>query len=368
VQDERGQATVEYAGVVLLVALVLGAAAAVAPGGVGERVAAAVRTGICIAGGDVCRPADAAAAGLSPCLTRERSRSQDTTLDVALVRLGGQGEWQLALLSDGTATVTRLAAAKAGAGLGIGVSFSPAHVAAEATATLFARYRGGKTWRFPDERSAAAFLAAASRDGAVSAARRPDVTWHAAGGGVDAELGLALAQLASAGLTASAGAVLGVRTEGERRTLAVTVERDGPHLFGSLPGFRSSAGGAASVLAEVTWQAGVLDTLVLRGADGNAEYAARLDLRVPANRAAAEAALRGSTDALVSRLAADGVLERDVYATHEDRRGFNVAGRLGLALGLSHHRVTGEKRLVDAVTWVRGGPLQRRFDCLGTDE
>ena len=38
---------------------------------------------------------------------------------------------------------------------------------------------------------------------------------------------------------------------------------------------------------------------------------------------------------------------------------------IGVALGLSHERVTAERRLVDAVAWVRGGPPQRRFDCLG---
>jgi hypothetical protein len=59
------------------------------------------------------------------------------------------------------------------------------------------------------------------------------------------------------------------------------------------------------------------------------------------------------------------VLERRGYAITEDRRGFSVAGRLGVALGLSHERVTAERRLVDAVAWVLGGPPQRRFDCLG---
>jgi len=367
VRDERGQATVEYAGILLVVALVLGAALAAAPGGLGERVAGALRTGLCIAGGDVCRPADAAAAGLAPCITRERFRRQDTAIDVAVVRFGGQGEWQLALRSDGSATVTRLAGADGGGGVGIGLSFSPAHVDAQATAMLVARYRGGKQWRFPDERSAAAFLDAAARDGDVSAARRPDVTWHAAGAGVDGEVALAVAQLATAGLAASAGSVLGVRTEGERRTLTVALDRDGPHVFGSLPGMPAGAGGSASLLAEVSWERGSLRELVLRTGGAAAEYAARLDLRVPANRAAAAAVLRGSPRALAERLAADGVLERDVYALTEDRKGFDVAGRLGVALGLSHHRVTGEKRLVDAVTWERGGPAQRRFDCLGPD-
>ena len=56
----------------------------------------------------MCRDADAAAAGLAPCVTGERTERQDTTLDLAVVRLGGDGEWQIALRSDGGAVVTRL--------------------------------------------------------------------------------------------------------------------------------------------------------------------------------------------------------------------------------------------------------------------
>ena len=48
-----------------------------------------------------------------------------------------------------------------------------------------------------------------------------------------------------------------------------------------------------------------------------------------------------------------------------ERHGFSVGGRLGVALGLAHERVTEERRLVDAIAWVNGGPPQRRFDCLG---
>ena len=59
------------------------------------------------------------------------------------------------------------------------------------------------------------------------------------------------------------------------------------------------------------------------------------------------------------------MVERDGYSVAERRRGFSVAGRLGVALGLEHHRITSERRLVDAVAWIRGGRPQRRFDCIG---
>jgi hypothetical protein len=69
--------------------------------------------------------------------------------------------------------------------------------------------------------------------------------------------------------------------------------------------------------------------------------------------------------ALVRRIATHGIVERTGYARSEQRRRFSVSGRLGVALGLSHERVTAERRLVDAIAWIRGGPPQRRFDCLG---
>ena len=59
------------------------------------------------------------------------------------------------------------------------------------------------------------------------------------------------------------------------------------------------------------------------------------------------------------------MIERDGYSVTERRRGFSIAGRLGVALGLEHQRITAERRLVDAVAWIRGGPPQRRFDCIG---
>src|ERR687898_2076137 len=107
-RPDAGQAAAEYVALLAVAATVLAGVAVAAPA-VGEGVVATIRTGLCLVGGDICRPADAAAAGLAPCLTGEGWQRQDTTLDIAVVRLGGRGEWQLAVQSDGGATVTRLA-------------------------------------------------------------------------------------------------------------------------------------------------------------------------------------------------------------------------------------------------------------------
>ena len=119
---------------------------------------------------------------------------------------------------------------------------------------------------------------------------------------------------------------------------------------------------------------GVPRELALRAAraagDRVEEYTARLDLGDPANRALAERALRPGGDAadlraLAARIGSHGTVERDGYAVTREQHGFSVAGRLGVALGLAHERITEERRLVDAIAWVNGGPAQRRFDCLG---
>jgi hypothetical protein len=373
VRRAAGQASPEYVAILLVVISVLagGAAAAVAVPGVGRHVVATVRTGICIVGGDLCRTADAAAAGLPPCVTSARSDRQDTTLDVAVVRLGGHGEWQLALQSDGGAVVTRLAANEVGGTIGVGVTVSPVGVDASARATATIGYRGGKAWRFSDAAAARAFLDTARSE---SPSREPDVRWDALTGGARASADAAIADLASAGISTAADGAIGLRRDGARKTLTLDLGGADPAIGVELPGFPAPSAGRRSVVADVSWESGAVRELVLRtgrAADGRLEeLSARLDLRDPGSRAIAERLLQpGDTAddlrALMRRVATHGVVERTGYSVEHDSRGFSVAGRLGVALGLSHERVTEERRLVDATAWVKGGAPQRRFDCLG---
>jgi hypothetical protein len=362
--------------VLLVVGVVLAGAAATALAvpGVGERVGGAIRTGLCIVGGDVCRTADAVAAGLGPCVTAERSSRQDTTLDLAVVRLGGHGEWQLALRSDGGAVVTRLQENEAGGTVGVGLTFSPVGLDAGARLALTMGYRSGRAWRFADAAEAARFLDGAMHDAKVHEARPPDIRWAGLAHGGDAELDAAIAGLASAGLNASAEAVLGLRREGSTRTLTVDLGTESPGLAVDLPGFPASPGARGALVAEVTWDGEAPIELALRSAsatdDRLEEITARLDLRDPVNRGLAERLLvpggtRQALDALARRAARDGIVERTGYATSERRRGVSLAGRLGISLGVAHERVHSERHLVDAAAWVRGGPPVRRFDCLG---
>ena len=372
-----GQASAEYVAILLVVSTVLAGAAlaaAAAVPGVGERVVRTVRAGLCIVGGDLCRSTDAAAAGLPPCVTSQRSARQDTTLDVAVLRLGGHGEWQLALQSDGGAVVTRLEENEVGGTVGIGLTFSPVGIEGSATAAATIGYRGGKAWRFPDAAAARAFLEGARRDAAVQAAREPDVRWDALTGRGSAAVNAAISELARAGVSTTADGAIGLRRDGRRTTLTLDLGSKDPGFAVDLPGFPAAPTGTRSVVADVSWEAGAVRELALRAATAKGgrvdERTARLDLRDPVSRALATRLLRpgrtaGDLRAVIGRIATDGVVERAGYETTERRRGFSVGGRLGVALGLSHHRITAERRLVDATASVRGGPPQRRFDCLG---
>jgi hypothetical protein len=375
-RGERGQAGAEYIAILLVVGAVLAGAAGVAGAvpSVGERVVGTVRIGLCIVGGDLCRTADAAAAGLSPCLMRERGDRRSTTLDIAVVRLGEHGEWQLALRSDGSAVVTQLAASEAGGTAGIGVTFSPIGVDAGVSAALTAAYHAGRAWRFADASAARAFLAAARGDPEVAAGRPPDERWDAVGGHADATAELAVADLASVGVEAGGDAVLGLRRAGDARTLTFDVGSVAPALAVDLPGFPSAPGPRRTVVADVTWVGGAARELLLRAATRRGgrmeEVTARLDLRDAVSRDVAGRVLRpggGAADlrALAARIASHGIVERDGYAVSEHRGGFGLGAKLGVALGLSHETVAAERRLVDAVAWIDGGPPRRRFDCLG---
>jgi hypothetical protein len=373
----RGQASAEYVAILLVVGTILAAGAthAGAVPGVGGRVVDAVRTGLCIVGGDVCRSADARAAGLEPCVTRERSERQDTTVDIAVLRLGEHGEWQLALQSDGRAVVTRLEDDEVGGAAGVGLTFSPAGLEASATATLVARFHGGRSWRFADGSEAAGFVNAAMHDASVHARRAPDVHWQALGGRAEGAAEVDVANLAGADLTVAAGSAIGLRRDGARRTLTLDLGVDDPRLAADLPGLQATPGTSRAWVAELSWEHGDLRELALRSATSGhgrlEEYGARLDLRDPGNRAVAERLVRPGADApanlaaLIARIRSHGVVERDGYVVAERRRGFGIAAKLGIALGLEHERISSERRLVDAVAWIRGGPPRRRFDCLG---
>ena len=119
-----------------------------------------------------------------------------------------------------------------------GGDLQPARGGREGDRRVTLGYRGGEAWHFPDARSAAAFLSAARSDAEAKAARPPSVRWSGLAADAGGAAAVAVADLASAGLDVGADGVIGLRTEGSRRTLAVEVGRRDLRLFGASPASR----------------------------------------------------------------------------------------------------------------------------------
>src|SRR5687767_2730881 len=100
-RQERGQATVDYVGVVLLLAVVLAATVGVvAVSGLGEQVVAAMRRALCIVTGGPCDPAERAAR--EPCVLSAEHRSDGGAVTVSVVRVGERDAVIRERRSDGT--------------------------------------------------------------------------------------------------------------------------------------------------------------------------------------------------------------------------------------------------------------------------
>jgi hypothetical protein len=381
-----GQATVDYAAVVTVVALVLagaGAAAASASGlgGVPRTVAHTVRIGLCMVGGDVCRSSDAAAAGLSPCLTSEDVDGEGLTVTILSFDLGGSGSWSVARRSDGSVLVTRLEQGAAGVTGGVGVSLGSL-VTIGAAASYDLTLSHGRAWELPSTAAAAQLIAAVKRGDDPP---RPTWVFGDAGGELAGSVGVAYPGGSFTALEASAGEAAGARVGRGQLTTYVRVHAEAGTPLGSwasgATGTSAGPDGAGGpLLLGVTRDAHGLRELSFRravpGAHGGevVETVGRLDLRDPANLSAARPLLAARTPwppaalaalhAVLLRTSQHGTVERAVYAV--DDRSHDVSGTiaLGAQLGLDYSQVDVTRRLVDASAWTAGSPERRRADCL----
>lgn len=374
---ETGQAAAEYTGVLALVAAALAAAGAAAGlGGVADAVAGSIRTGVCIVAGGVCRPADAAAAGLAPCVVSDRRLGSGAELTVFSLRLGRDGDWTLASRSDGTVVITRTRDRSIGVAGGFGVSGELFGLELGAGGKYLLTVRDGSSWELPDAAAARRFLAADEDD-------RPPATWRFGDLGAElaAEAGAQLVGTMLTGVEASASQAAGARLGRGRTTLYVRARLDGPAPTVWTPAGRRTVPGPSTgdLLVELSRERGELRELAFRklerGArDGQAvETVARLDLRVPVNRAAAERLLRrpppwgavaGPDLAHVVRHTVQvGTVERAVYEVRDESREIELAARLGLELGIDVKRVDVSHRLVAAHAWTGGAGPREREDC-----
>jgi hypothetical protein len=373
-----GQGSLEYLGLLAVVGAVLAAAgpAAGLPR-VGAEVARVVRTGVCIVAGDICRPADAAAAGLAPCMVSERRRGGGAAVTVMSIRVGESHEYTVARQSDGSVAVARADGEEAGVSGGIGFEAGPLRFGADgALGFSVAAARG---WEFPDEASAARFLAGET-DGVRAAWRSGDAGlatsgWAGLGVGLGGDDRIGVHAF---GIEAGSESAVGVRLGRGETTLYYRAETRGPRLvdvFGHSIG-RQSAG---PVLVEYTRDRGGPRELAFRAAVPEragrvAEIVARLDLRIPANQVAAERLLRlrppwppglfEDLRAVIRHTAAVGTVERSVYAVSGGTDAVALAGRLGLEVGLELERTDAARRLVSATARTGGSNERAREDCI----
>ena len=375
--DPTGQATAEYVGLLALVAAaLLGTGAVVGLGDVGDAVAAGIRTGICVVGGDVCRASDAAAAGLDPCTVGERSEGGGATVSIAWVRIGDSRGWTVATRSDGSVLVTRAHERKGGGGLGIGLEASPIGLHLGVEGKLDVTVTSGATWEFPDAAAAARFLSGGNSDSVAP-------TWRFGQAG-EVLTGEAAAKIGGATLTgieASARAAAGARVGRGRTTLYIHTRIDSGGTVW-LPKHAAQVAGPTTgdVMVELTFEHGAFRELAFRTVAPGGEHGhvvdtiARLDLRDEANRAAAAhlitqrlpwpADVVHELRRLMLYTVQHGTVERAVYEVRDESSDFELAARLGQELGIELEDVKVQRRLIAASAWTPGSQERVREDCV----
>jgi hypothetical protein len=406
---ERGQATLEYVGLVALVAAVLAVGALLAAGR-GDAIAASVGRGIqralCVVRGGECD------LDVRPCVVASRGVEDDGSVDLVLVRLGSDEVVLREDRSDGTSAVTFARLRRGGyvGAWGIGaharLGRRRVRVGAQPSATVLGLLGTATTWELPDRAAAARMVDRIVVDDARDLARRvldggrplggdaPPPASRTSQGGASVTLGVGGATLGADDLVgqtvgadgrrtylvrrrndvaAALGSVAGTGALDELDT--VTVDRSGHPLdLGILRGHELS--GSVSLPAVVQPAAGFLDVPASGGRRWEAEQ--HLDLTEPDNLAAAGAFLaqvraprphlgRAVAVSAALRRALDerGVLDARTYAMTDTSSGLDAGARVGIGpVGAGYERRTRSARLVAAVQRGPGGLWRRRADCL----
>jgi hypothetical protein len=398
---EAGQGSVEWVGIVALVAVLLGVGAGVAQAGfLGRRVTREMARAYCLVSHGDCRRDQ------EPCVVGSASDGGGWSASVLVFRIGHD---RLALVeqrSDGTYAVTLEGAWKGGveasggthAKLNLkGMDFT---AGAEVTASLLARLGDGRTWIVPSLDAARAVIAAGG------APRGPDVTysdraWLSSLGvslGTDAFGGEASATAAEGKATSEQhwgtstdhrtghrttsihaswtaqgsllGDVLGASAGHDGDVIAVEADADGRPLDLRIT-TTGAFGGSQDLPAVVQPVAGLLATADAEGR--RYEVTAHLDLTDAGNLAAARGLLdaiagkhaRSTPSAALRRLLTEhGTIEARVLAERASSDG--DGGQLavdGVTIGLEHHAEQHERRLLAATSRGLDGQWITRTDC-----
>jgi hypothetical protein len=158
-RGQRGQGTVEYVGVIFLVAVLIALGASTALGAGPRDIWSAVRREInralCIVTGGDCDEADD-----QPCVMRSDGRAERNRFTAGLIRIGSDRMVLLERRADGTVLVTQLEKgligidAQAGGRLRLSIKGRQLRLGGTASGAALARLGGGKAWIMPDERAA----------------------------------------------------------------------------------------------------------------------------------------------------------------------------------------------------------------------
>jgi hypothetical protein len=401
-RSDRGQGTIEYIAVVLLVALVFTGTATAATGA-GPDIAAAVPREIvralCIVrGGDCYRDR-------APCDVTSNIDATSIALEGVVFTIGDDKTVTVTRRSDGKVSVSLDTApvgeAKGTLGARGKVSLGKRTIAggAELSVGVTGSWDHGRTWVLPSE-DAARRLVDAIRDdrelppadlegheGTLEGAVRGQVgTGVAASGGATATLSggwqteratgnrtyhFALAGSGEAAL--SAGVASASASAGRGAAYALTVGRDGRWL--ELTITRSGTfTGRADLPREIAPVAAVLD--VPTGVGRRWVSETHLDLTDARNLAAARAVVAGARDPLHRRALEDAlarlstriednaIVDARTYATDETTYGIEGRAAFGLKIGGKYERTRATARLVAARTRDIGRRWSERNDCL----
>jgi hypothetical protein len=405
-RSARGQGTVEYLAVVLLIAVALGGGTAAVANAAGADLATAVphevQRALCIVSGGDCDRDRA------PCDVASDTRSRSMAVTITVVKVGHDKRVTVIRRSDGTFAVTLDTAPALGLETSVGargrINLGRRQLAAggDLTAGVTGSYAHRRTW-IAGTKADADRLVRTIEDHAVM----PPVTVEGHLGSVKVAGDGAIGAVAGASGGVAAGLAIGSETDHRtgNRTYFFSGSVGG-HVDAAVKGSKveGSASGsdsdryALTVAPDGRWidlamtRTGELATNVdlpknVAAALGKLDLPgspprrwvtdSHLDLNDPQNLAAAQAFLEGLGDplhpgrlagavgALSRRMRDAAVIDARTYATDTDTRGAD--GRIaltGVQVGGMYETSTEKARLVAATTRGMDGQWRVRDDCL----
>lgn len=402
-RSQRGQATIDYLGLIAVLAVVLAVAAGVASGaapGVANAVVGQVRRALCIVTGGWC-----GAERRLPCVIASERDNRHVAFAIILIRLDGDRYVLREKMSDGTVRLTL--AQRGGAGVELGVGGRAQVTLRGRTIGMEDELRGGlegilgygETYVARDDGEAEEILRALRRR--IPLIGGPDPSERFVEGGTrglarlgvgGSVAGLSLERLAetvvggrrdertgnvtitlnagSAGWALLSAFMAGPSGASDRQvTFALTLDRDRRPIELGLTATGLLAAGATLPIgiarrAKIRADAGLMK---LRGRRW--EFGARLDLRDPAV-AAAWAAFRhdpanpGAIRGLAAALHTRAHVDVRAYSVGSESAGGALVAGAGLRIGGELDRTIDRARLLAAASRPPGGVWEQRADCV----